>query len=46
MISTVVIGRVIGGLVLAGLVYAGWKQIPAEDPEIVKARAEYGKAGE
>lgn len=32
------------GLLMLGMVYVGWKQIPAEDPEIVEARKRYGKA--
>lgn len=40
----VTIAHICGGLFLAALVYFGWKQIPAEDPEIIAARAEYGKA--
>ena len=36
--------HIVGGVFLVGLVVAAYVQIPAEDPEIIKARKEYGKA--
>ena len=36
--------HILGGIVILGLGYATWKQIPAEDPEIIAIRAEYGQA--
>ena len=35
--------HVVSAFAFAGMIYWGWSQIPPEDPEIVKARAEYGK---
>lgn len=42
--SVIVISRIVAGLVFVVMGYIGWKQIPAEDPETVAARKEYGKA--
>lgn len=36
--------HIVGGLSIIGLIYAAWKQIPAEDIDIVEARKYWGKA--
>ena len=41
--TSVIIARIVGGLLLASVLYFGWKQIPAEDPEVIAARKSYGK---
>ena len=38
--------EIIGALVLIGLVIYVWKTIPKESEDVIRAREEYGKAGD